>query len=114
LSGEALLFVAGVLLASPIYYGVAWLLDAVVNAVRNRQRKPAAYMVRIVDAKLESGKRLSFRPLLTWKFPRGRSWVLVLLKEGPNEPEVEDIAMKRPFTEPLDDDPEVNQGTEAA
>jgi hypothetical protein len=108
-----LLFVGGVLLAFPIYYGVARLLDAVVNAVRNRQRKPAAYMVRILDAKLEGGRRVSFRPLLTWKIPRDRSWALVLLKEGPREPTAGDPPVKRPFTEPLDD-PEVNQGAEAA
>jgi len=52
------MFVAGVLLAWPTYYGVAWLLD--------------------------------------------------ILKEGPNEP-----TAGRTVTEPLDD-PEVNQGDEAA
>jgi hypothetical protein len=99
------IFGAGVLLAWPIYYGVAWFLDFLVGAVRNRQRKPVAYMVRMLDAKLRGGKLISFRPLLVWSIPRGRSWALVLLKEGPNEPTAERPA-KRPFTEPLDDDPE--------
>jgi hypothetical protein len=68
--------------------------------LENRLRKyPAAYAARMLDARIDAGGRISARNLI-----RTKRRVLILLKEGPNEPTAERV-VKEPFTEPLDDPP---------
>jgi hypothetical protein len=100
---DAKLFVIGFVACIPTLLALFAVADWVERQIRNRHRFPAAYAVRMFDAKLEEGERISVRNLLSWRLPGKRSFVLALFKQGPNEPTAGRPA-NPPFTAPLDDD----------
>lgn len=103
-------FIIGFLVCVPTLAIAVRLLGWVEHQIRNRHRFPAALAVRMFDAKLEEGERISVRNLLSWRLPGERSYVLALFKQGPNEPTAERPA-NPPFTEPLDDPQPQSEGT---
>ena len=104
------LFVIGFVACIPTLLALYAVMDYVERQIRKRHRFPAANVVRMFDARLEAGERISVRNLLSWRLPGERSYVLALFKQGPNEPAAGGPA-NPPFTEPLDD-PQPIQGTE--
>lgn len=107
---DAKLLILGFIACIPTLLAVFAVVDWVERQIRKRHRFPAANAVRMFDAKLEEGWRISVRNLLSWRLPGERSYVLALFKQGPNEPTAGRPA-NPPFTEPLDD-PQPIQGTE--
>jgi hypothetical protein len=100
---DAKLFLIGFVACIPTLLAVFAVMDWVERQIRKRHRFPAANAVRMFDARLEAGERISVRNLLGWRLPGERSYVLALFKQGPNEPGAERPA-NPPFTEPLDDE----------
>jgi hypothetical protein len=100
---DAKLFVIGFVACIPTLLAAFAVADWVERQIRKRHRFSAAYAIRMFDAKLEQGERISVRNLLSWRLPGKRSYVLALFKQGPSEP-----TAKRPanpvFTEPLDEE----------
>jgi hypothetical protein len=92
-----------------VAFPVAWaLLYGAITASYTlgsfMRRRPAGPFLSITLTRIEElGRRISVRPLLATGSIRGRSWAVVIFKEGPNEPCAADPPIKRPFTEPLDD-----------
>lgn len=96
-------FFVGFTICIPALAIVIRAAEFIERQISKRHRFPAAYAVRMFDAKLEAGERISVRNLLSWRLPGKRSYVLALFKQGPQEPTAERAAAA-PFTEPLDDD----------
>jgi hypothetical protein len=82
-------FVLGIVCAPGIFWALKRLNSAAGTFVSRREKYAAGHFVRIMEGRLESGKRTSCRPLLSLPPIRGRAYLLMLFKEGPKEPTAE-------------------------
>jgi hypothetical protein len=99
------IFGIGVVTAPGIWWLVFLAVDHAEAFFHRRRKYAAGYFARTMDARLEAGKHISARPLLSTRPIRGRAYLLTLFKEGPKEPTAEErVREPTPFTEPLDDE----------
>jgi hypothetical protein len=101
---DPVIFGIGVATAPGIYWATFLVCDAVEAFIRRRGKYAAGYFVRTMDGRLEGGKHISARPLLSTPTIRGRAYLLTLFREGPKEPRAQRV--RNPPMEPLDDEEE--------
>lgn len=104
-------FVIGAVLAGSVFFGWRPLSRWALRLAHSRRRIAVGYLLGVLRGSMDNGKRISYRKLVNSPSFFGRSYGLILLKQGPNEPTAE-RTVAAPFTEPLDD-PDSNNREEA-
>ena len=95
-------FAFGAIATVSLIFGWRWVFRWGLRFARSRRRIAVGYLLGVLRSSLDQGTRISYRKLVNSPSIFGRSYGLILLKQGPNEPTAEQrVAV--PFTEPLDD-----------